>query len=144
LSPPLSDRPAQVGHSLGGALAELDALMFRLHLPAAVAIKAVTFGTPRVGNQAYANFFDAHLLGSFVRVNHELDPVPIVPGRALGFAHPSGEVHMFGAGDAVACSGQDDATDALCQIQTVPNLFEADILDHLGPYQGIYIGTLSC
>jgi pimeloyl-ACP methyl ester carboxylesterase len=151
---------ATVGHSLGGALAELDALMLRLNLPSSVAVNAVTFGTPRVGNQAYANFFDSKLLGNFVRINHEFDPIPvrtsrlyvelctepaqIVPGRGLGFVHPSGEIHMFGDGDAIACPGQDDATDELCTISYVPNIFEADLLDHLGPYQDIYIGTLSC
>jgi predicted lipase len=47
-----------VGHSLGGAIAELDALMLRLNLPSSVSVKGVTFGTPRVGNPAFANFFD--------------------------------------------------------------------------------------
>jgi len=49
----------QVGHSLGGALAQLDALLFTLNLPRSVTIKAVTYGIPRVGNPEYAVFFDS-------------------------------------------------------------------------------------
>lgn len=40
--------------------------------------------------------------------------------------------------------GDDDATDSQCTIESVPNIFEGDILNHLGPYEGISIGTLSC
>ncbi len=36
-----------VGHSLGGALAELDGLFFALNIPSA-SIKVRTYGTPRV------------------------------------------------------------------------------------------------
>ena len=49
----------QVGHSLGGALAELDALFMVMNLPSSIHVKGVTYGTPRVGNPAYATFFDS-------------------------------------------------------------------------------------
>ncbi|KAI0057779.1 alpha/beta-hydrolase [Artomyces pyxidatus] len=132
-----------VGHSLGGALAELDSLFMKLNLPAGTAIKAVTYGTPRVGNPAYATYFDSQV-SDFTRVNNEQDLIPIVPGRFLGFEHPHGEVHILSPGDAVSCPGDDDATDSQCTIQSVPNILDGDILDHLGPYQGIYIGTIFC
>ncbi|KAJ3570272.1 hypothetical protein NP233_g4513 [Leucocoprinus birnbaumii] len=48
-----------VGHSLGGALAELDAVFFALNLPSTTTIKAFTYGTPRVGNSAWASLVDA-------------------------------------------------------------------------------------
>ncbi len=51
--------PHKVGHSLGGAVAELDALLFTLNLPSTVHVKSQTYGTPRVGNPAYATFFDS-------------------------------------------------------------------------------------
>ena len=54
-----SHATTQVGHSLGGALAELDSLFMTLNLPSSVHVKAVTFGTPRVGNPAYAQYFDS-------------------------------------------------------------------------------------
>ena len=49
----------QVGHSLGGALAELDSLFMAMNLPSSIHVKGVTYGTPRVGNPAYAAFFDS-------------------------------------------------------------------------------------
>ncbi|KAI0345774.1 alpha/beta-hydrolase [Trametopsis cervina] len=132
-----------VGHSLGGALAELDSLFLTLNLPSSIHIKAVTFGTPRVGNPAYAAFFDSHV-SDFERVNHQSDPIPIVPGRFLGFSHVHGEIHIVKDGDAVACPGDDDATDSQCTISTVPNIVVSNLVDHLGPYNGVWIGTIFC
>ncbi|KAI6030939.1 Alpha/Beta hydrolase protein [Pisolithus orientalis] len=123
---------AGVGHSLGGALAELDCLFLALSLPSNIAIKGVTYGTPRVGNPAWASFFDS------------TDPIPIVPGIFMGFSHVHGEVHITEPNYAVSCPGNDDATDANCTIMTVPNVFDSNMLNHLGPYQGIYIGSLFC
>jgi len=132
-----------IGHSLGGALAELDALFFTLNLPPSTSIQAVTYGTPRVGNPAFAQFFDSKV-PNFRRINNELDIVPIVPGRFLGFEHPHGEEHIISPGNAVACPGDDDAIDSQCQILSVPNILEGNILNHLGPYEGISIGTIFC
>ncbi|KAH7885279.1 Alpha/Beta hydrolase protein [Phlebopus sp. FC_14] len=132
-----------VGHSLGGALAELDCMFMALNLPPNIAIKGVTYGTPRVGNPAWASIFDA-TISEFQRVNNQKDVVPIVPGRFLGFSHVQGEVHLISPNNAVECPGDDDATDPDCTIMTVPNILDGNILDHLGPYQGIYIGTIYC
>jgi predicted lipase len=133
-----------VGHSLGGALAELDSLYFRLNLPSNIAIKGVTFGTPRVGNPDWASFFDSKV-PDFVRINHGYDLVPIVPGRFLGFSHVHGEIHLLSPTSAVSCPGDDDATDSQCQISMVPNIFVGSIPDHLGPYMdGVYMGTIFC
>lgn len=133
----------QVGHSLGGALAELDAMFFTLNLPSSVHVKAVTYGTPRVGNSAWATFFDSKV-SDFVRIDNKKDPIPIMPGRFMGFAHPHGEIHIMSGTEAYSCSGDDDATDSKCTISQVPNVLVSNILDHLGPYDGIHIGTLYC
>ncbi|KAI0335878.1 alpha/beta-hydrolase [Cubamyces sp. BRFM 1775] len=132
-----------VGHSLGGALAELDSLFFTLQLPSDVHVKAVTYGTPRVGNPEFAAMIDSKV-PDFVRINNEKDLIPIVPGRFLGFQHPHGEIHIVSPGNAVSCAGDDDADDSQCTIKTVPNIFEGNILNHLGPYEGISIGTIFC
>ncbi|KAJ6525303.1 Alpha/Beta hydrolase protein [Mycena vulgaris] len=134
-----------VGHSLGGALAELDALSLRLNLPTTVGVNAVTYGTPRVGNQEFVQFFDTQVT-DFKRVNNQADLVPTVPGRFLGFAHPKGEIHIVDddTKEIVACPGNDDAEDEKCQIKTVPTILSGNILNHLGPYNGIFIGTLFC
>ncbi|KZT12053.1 alpha/beta-hydrolase [Laetiporus sulphureus 93-53] len=135
-----------VGHSLGAALAELDAMMFALNLDSDIAVVGRTFGTPRVGNPDWADLFD-EMVPDFTRMNNMKDPIPIVPGRSLGFEHPETEVHVVSEADndVVACPGNEDATDADCTIMTVPNILDSDILDHLGPYPGnIYIGTIYC
>ncbi|KXN85359.1 Mono- and diacylglycerol lipase [Leucoagaricus sp. SymC.cos] len=132
-----------IGHSLGGALAELDAVFFSLNLPSSTDIRAFTYGTPRVGNLAWAQLVNAKV-PNFKRINNERDIVPIVPGRFLGFGHPAGEIHIVSPGNAVSCPGDDDATDDQCIIKTVPNIFEGNILNHLGPYEGVPIGTIFC
>jgi hypothetical protein len=101
---------------------------------------------------------------NFQRVNNERDIVPIVPGRSLGFQHPHGEIHFLSDTSGVACSGEyhlgflllvivyellsilgdDNAVDPQCQIMTVPNILVGNILNHLGPYHGINIGTVYC
>jgi predicted lipase len=50
---------SKIGHSLGGALAQLDSLYFTLNLPSKITISATTYGLPRVGNPAYATYFDS-------------------------------------------------------------------------------------
>ncbi|KAG5648525.1 hypothetical protein DXG03_003136 [Asterophora parasitica] len=132
-----------IGHSLGGALAELDALYLSLNLPAGTSIRARTYGTPRVGNEAFATLLDSKIR-DLKRINNRRDLIPIVPGRFLNFAHGEGEVHILGPGKAVSCSGADNSVDSQCQIKTVPTIFDGDIIDHLGPYEGIYIGTIYC
>lgn len=79
-----------------------------------------------------------------MRINNEKDLVPIVPGRFLGFVHPHGEIHIVSPGNAVSCAGDDDGDDKTCTDKTVPNILFGDILNHLGPYEGISIGTLAC
>ncbi|KAH9841584.1 Alpha/Beta hydrolase protein [Rhodofomes roseus] len=135
-----------VGHSLGGALAELDAVFFTLNLPSDIQVVGRTFGTPRVGNPAWASLVDSSV-PDFTRMNNVDDPIPIVPGRALGFQHPETELHVVSDDtyEVVACPGNDDATDSDCTISSVPNIFDADLLNHLGPYPGgIHMGTIYC
>ena len=95
----------QVGHSLGGALAELDSLFMRLNLPEGTTIRGVTFGTPRVGNPAWATYFDSQI-AHFTRINNKRDMVPTVPGRRLGFRHPREEIHIQEDGSVVVCPGE--------------------------------------
>ena len=97
--------------STGAAISLLDAVYLPLHLPE-VTFRTILYGLPRVtclqfisttekaglihiqvGNQAFADYVDTHVT-SMNHVNNKKDPVPIVPGRFLGFRHPSGEVHI--------------------------------------------------
>jgi len=132
-----------VGHSMGGAIAELDTIYLRLNLPSSVPVRGVTYGTPRVGNPAWANWFNSQVNGNFIRVNHNLDPIPIVPGRWMGYSHVAGEIHIDGSNGWNSCSGN-DSTERGCTIYNVPNIFVSDILDHLGAYQNVYLGITFC
>ncbi|QRV84521.1 Lipase (class 3) [Ceratobasidium sp. AG-Ba] len=143
------------GHSLGGAISLIDALYLSINLPSAT-LKVVTHGMPRVGNPAFATLIDSKArkllflsavispssiqIKDLAHINNEKDIVPIVPGRGLGFAHPSGEKHILSPGNWVACSGQDN-TDPQCTIGTVSNVLVGDLGDHGGPYEGVSIGS---
>ncbi|KAF8258441.1 alpha/beta-hydrolase [Lactarius quietus] len=128
------------GHSLGAALSLLDAVYLPLHLPAGTAVRMVGYGMPRVGNAAFADYVDASVVLALTHVNNREDPIPIVPGLSLGFVHPSGEVHIQDSGTWVACPGQDNPS-VMCIVGDVHNVFESNILDHLGPYDDdIFMG----
>lgn len=128
------------GHSLGAALALLDSVYLPLHVPAGTRVRAITYGMPRVGNAAFANYVDATDNGMLTHINNKEDPVPIVPGRSLGYVHPSGEVHIQDSGSWVACPGQDNPS-KLCIVGDVPTLLQGNRSDHDGPYDdGIVMG----
>ncbi|TFK69116.1 alpha/beta-hydrolase [Pluteus cervinus] len=122
-----------VGHSLGAALALLDGVFLPLHLPD-VNFSVIGYGTPRVGNEAFADYVDAHVNVS--RVNNKEDPIPIMPGRLLGYSHPSGEKHIQDDETWIACPGQDN-TDALCTTGDVTDILSGVLADHNGPYDGV-------
>lgn len=129
-----------VGFSLGAALALLDGVFLRLQLPTTISIKYVGYGLPRVGNQAWADLVDAQLPGNVAHVNNKKDPVPILPGKFLGYHHPSGEIHIEESGDWVMCHGQDNPS-TQCIVGAVSTIFSGDEHDHVGPYNGI---TMRC
>lgn len=69
-----------------------------------------TYCGDQVGNQAFADYVDAHAT-SLNHINNKKDPIPILPGRFLGYHHPSGEIHIGSDSVWSACPG-------LCQFQT--------------------------
>ncbi|KAL4069868.1 Alpha/Beta hydrolase protein [Scleroderma yunnanense] len=141
----LSEHPTAsvtlVGHSLGGALAELDCLFMTLNLPSGTPIKGVTFGTPRVGDLPWATLFDSKVK-DFQRINNMHDIIPTLPPPVVGYSHVRGEVHIVRPGYVVECPGDDDVTDEDCTNRT--DMLGVDFNDHWGPYVGIYIGSDYC
>ena len=100
------------GHSLGAAIIEL--LAYELISTAAPVASVLSFGTPRVGNPAWAAAWSVALqsVPSF-RVVHYRDPVPHLPLEAMGFRHPPTEVFYTSESGTswIACSasnGEDD------------------------------------
>jgi hypothetical protein len=131
---------AVTGHSLGAALATMTGMMIKDAVDPSVAVTVTTFGLPRGGNPAWADFLDNNLGVTFVTNQH--DPVPIVPPKALGFQHSSGEVHITDdtQQNLVACPGQDNIN-----CSTGNSLIEFDIVNHLGPYfDDITFGSPQC
>ncbi|EJF64333.1 lipase [Dichomitus squalens] len=124
------------GHSLGAAISLLHSVYIPLHVPSAK-VTFVGYGLPRVGNQQFADYVDAHdAITSVTHINNKEDPIPILPGRFLGFHHPSGEIHIQDSGAWLACPGQDN-TDSECIVGDVSSIFDGDESDHDGPYNGV-------
>jgi pimeloyl-ACP methyl ester carboxylesterase len=86
------------GHSLGGGMAACCAYaLLKEKLPIT---GVVTFGQPRVGNEAVAQYLDTQLGDRYLRVMNEGDPVPILPpsiGRRMpAYWHPGRRVWFIG------------------------------------------------
>ncbi|KAF7357021.1 Lipase [Mycena venus] len=126
-----------VGHSLGAALALIDSVYLPLHITG-VTFQTIVYGLPRVGNQAFADH--ASIGNTVTHINNKEDVVPILPGRFLGFHHPTGEVHIQDSGAWDSCPGEDN-TSNLCTTGDVGNIFEGKTGDHAGPYDGV---RMSC
>ncbi|KAH9851329.1 alpha/beta-hydrolase [Lenzites betulinus] len=134
------------GHSLGAAVASIDAMMLKTKLNSNVSVSAVVFGLPRVGNQAWADLVDSTLGSAFTHVTNQNDPVPRVPPQFLSFQQPSNEVHIT----AVDSSGQ-TATAEACPGQENSNcsggnsIFDSSVTNHKGPYfHNISMGSKFC
>jgi hypothetical protein len=118
------------GHSLGAALATLTALDF---MDAGISpLRMFHFGSPRVGNTAFANFASAKLEDRN-RVTHHKDMVPHVPMHER-FTHISGEWYQDDSG-LKECNGLEDDK---CSYQW--HLTNID--DHMN-YLGLYMGCES-
>jgi hypothetical protein len=75
------------GHSLGAAVATIAGAYLRKNgFPCAI----YTYGSPRVGNAAFANYVTAQSGGTY-RITHLDDPVPVLPSLDLGYHHTSPE-----------------------------------------------------
>ncbi|KIY52535.1 lipase class 3 family protein, partial [Fistulina hepatica ATCC 64428] len=125
-----------VGHSLGGAIALLDGVYFDIQLPDADVI-VITYGQPRVGNQAWANYVDANV--NRTHINNKEDYVPILPPLYIDYVHASGEIHIMDDNEWIACAGQDNNS-TMCSTGDVPNVLAGNISYHDGPYDGVLMG----
>ena len=82
-----ANRPIFItGHSLGGALATVAALYFKLEYDLNTH-SIYTFGQPKIGGKELVTFFKSSVCSKvFIHVNDE-DVVPKVPLRAMKFVH---------------------------------------------------------
>jgi len=74
------------GHSLGGSLAILASTdLAKLH---GKIDQVYTFGQPRVGNPAFAAYYQSFIPNTFRLIDYA-DIVPHIPPSAFGFQHSS-------------------------------------------------------
>ncbi|EFZ04454.1 lipase (class 3) [Metarhizium robertsii] len=76
------------GHSLGGAVASIAAGYLR---KSGIDVDAYTYGSPRIGDPAFASFISSQKNGVTTRVTNGRDPVTVVPGVGFGYAHTTPE-----------------------------------------------------
>lgn len=125
------------GHSLGGSLAAITAIDFSISYGIKTS-RVVTYGEPRVGNDAYAAFFQRTVPEAW-RVTHNKDIVPHAPPAWMGFTHAPTEIFYATDSTYKICSGGEDST---CADQY--SLFwQWSASDHLN-YLGIPIGSAYC
>lgn len=91
-----NNRVIVVGHSLGGAIADLAAAEIR---KSGVTADLYTYGAPRIANAALSDFITNQ--GANYRVTHKNDPVPRLPPVVLGFVHISPEYYISTPNDVV-------------------------------------------
>ena len=82
------------GHSLGAAVATLAAATLR---KAGIPIELYTYGSPRVGNKAFAEFVTNQAGGEY-RLTHSADPIPRLPPIIFNYRHTSPE-YWFDEGE---------------------------------------------
>ncbi|KJZ71740.1 hypothetical protein HIM_08882 [Hirsutella minnesotensis 3608] len=100
-----SQKVTVTGHSLGGALASMAAMT--LTGSGVPHVQAISYGQPRTGNQAYADYVD-RLAPTFIRVTHQNDGIPQVPLVAMGYQHHSTEYWQENTPESTTrCEGQE-------------------------------------
>ncbi|KAI0490866.1 lipase [Xylaria cf. heliscus] len=98
------------GHSLGAAVSSLGAAYARQQ---GLAIDIINYGSPRVGNGAFAQFVSDQP-GVEYRITHLDDPVPRLPPIIFNYAHTTPEYWLsdgnsfttnYGVSDVKVCTG---------------------------------------
>lgn len=124
------------GHSLGAAVATITGAYFR---SIGLNCDIYTYGSPRVGNDVFANYVSSTSRGSIFRITHLNDPVPQVPpGGSMawltGYYHTTPEYWLadgsystmdYGISDVQICTGINPKNCA----ESIP-MWECDVLSH--------------
>lgn len=83
------------GHSLGAALATFAILDIKKALNPKGTLKFYSFGSPRVGNDVFTDYFTNNLPNVYQRVTHYTDVVVQIPPRQMGFNHAGNEAWYY-------------------------------------------------
>ncbi|KAJ3081757.1 hypothetical protein HK102_002157 [Quaeritorhiza haematococci] len=126
-----------VGHSMGGALASIAVPDLMKSFPSQ-SFKLFTYGMPRVGNRAFANFVSNKLgEGRIFRTVHGTDMIPTVPPLTIGFQHHRQEFFLNPLLRTVQTCQDQDGEDLLCSNGIIP---VPDIASHIIGYFDITFG----
>ncbi|TFK73240.1 alpha/beta-hydrolase [Pluteus cervinus] len=130
-----------VGHSLGGALSILAAACVKGNFPE-VDVRNYSYGAPRVGNEAFAEWFNEEFPpGKAFRVVHGDDGAPTLIPTSLGYHHTGVEYWQLdppNKDNVIICSA--DGEDATCSA-SVPS----QGINHAHTiYLGIHVATPFC
>jgi len=122
------NKPIRVtGHSRGGALAILAAMILARH-GESHRLEVITFGSPRVGNDKFASYF-ASLVKKSWRVVNQRDIVPhLPPSKWLHFHHVEREIWVQADGTFRLCSPE-NSEDPTCSAG-IP-YHDLSILNHI-------------
>ncbi|ORZ30582.1 Alpha/Beta hydrolase protein [Catenaria anguillulae PL171] len=115
------------GHSLGGAIAAMAALdIVAGRMIDAARVDLVTYGTPRIGDRAFASLMEGVGFRMMQRVVSGRDLIPHVPAQAIGYQQLDGELFVrststrkAGGAKVSACRGKEDPA---CSNSRVPFL----------------------
>ena len=121
------------GHSLGGAVATLATAYIR---KAGYAADLYTYGSPRVGNDAFVAFVTDQP-GAEYRVTHTDDPVPRLPPIALNYRHTSPEYWIDEGSDTVVSLNEVQYCPGYSNVQCNGGTKGLDVDAHLWYFQGL-------
>lgn len=121
-----------VGHSLGGALATLSAATLLCNHPE-VNMRTYSYGSPRVGNTAFARWFNEAFQKKSFRVVHANDGVPTMIPKKLGYHHHGVEYWQHDPpkpANVVVCNAEGE--DASCSASVPSRGFNPAHLTYFG------------
>ncbi|KAJ7051985.1 alpha/beta-hydrolase [Mycena amicta] len=138
-------RLVTVGHSLGGALATLAAVSLLQIFPASPILdqtRTYSYGAPRAGNAAFAEWVNAEFGARAFRVVHTNDGVPTMIPTSLGYHHHGIEYWQHldppEPGTTLQCSASGE--DPCCSA-SIPS---GGVTPAHATYLGITVGTPFC
>ena len=127
------------GHSLGAAMATILAYDILTLSHNYSITHLITFGSPRVGNQAFVENFRLYSVDSY-RITHYYDIVPHVPEEMFGYLHISNEIWYDEPNVYyTVCNDNDNVEDSTCSNSCAP-IHCTSTSDHL-LYMNISMGT---
>ncbi|EGF77492.1 hypothetical protein BATDEDRAFT_91713 [Batrachochytrium dendrobatidis JAM81] len=98
------------GHSLGAAVASLAAVDYIDKNPSdSSKVSLYTYGSPRIGNKAFADWYSTIPFRGLFRITRTKDPVPHLPPQAFTYRHFKQEYLIDADGNTKSCTNNGDA-----------------------------------